>query len=36
MHGEAGHHKRVSGGITGDIRINSKSFACQDFKTKQS
>lgn len=33
MHVEAGHHKRVSGRITGDIRINSKSFACQNFRT---
>lgn len=33
MHVEAGHHQRVSGRITGDIRINSKSFACQNFRT---
>lgn len=33
MHAEARHHKRVSGGITGDIRVNSKSFTCQDIRT---
>lgn len=34
MRREAGHHQRVSGGITGNIRVNSEYFACQDLRTK--